>query len=535
MKKLSSFILFVALSNFTFADEKTVDAKITNVTVFLKGAQVEHKAKVQLQNGINTIVFSNLSQYLDPNTFEVSGTGFFSLLSIVPRVNYLTTLNDHPKIKSLKDSLQLLQQNIELYNEMLQVYENEKTMILSNKSVVNNSGFDIEDVDDLAQFYRKRLTDIATNQIQTKRNKTLTSEHINRISNQINELSKNQQNAVYELVVEIMSNNNTTGNIEFKYFVNQAGWSPSYDIRVKDSSSPLNVQYKANVYQNTGFDWKDVNITLSTANPSLQANKPELYPWRISYITPIVPVAYKNTAGNAMPRAAQKSEMMTTDDAFMEVAETMSNYVVPQENMTNSSFNIQIPKSILSQKNNQTIEIQSLSLKANYNYFSAPKINKDVFLIGKISEWEDFNLLPGQANIYYQGTYTGKTYFDAGKTSDTLEITLGRENGIVVNRTKINEFTQKQTIGSNKKEIVGMVISVRNTKNIPVTINLADQLPVSTDASIEVEIIEVSGGKIQPNTGIVNWNVQLEPAESMSYTIKYSVKYPKDKKINHFF
>ena len=180
----------------------------------------------------------------------------------------------------------------------------------------------------------------------------------------------------------------------------------------------------------------------------------------------------------------------------------------------------------------QSVDVQNYELKTDYKFFAAPKLDKDVFLVGRISGWEDYNLMSGQANIFYDGKYTGKSFIDVGKSSDTLDLSLGRDNGIVVNRTKIKEFTQNQIIGINKKETVGISISIRNTKDIPVKVNLMDQIPVSANASIEVELLEISGATHDLTNGYLNWEVQLEPAETMNYVIKYAVKYPKNLKIN---
>lgn len=532
--------LAVLATHFSFANtnEKPIDSKIKEVTVFLRGAQIKRTSSTQLSAGTTLIKLENLSGSIDPNSIEVNGKGNFTILSVTHGTNYLKNTTKPKNIVQLEDSLIELNYEFELKNKLNAVLESEWQLINSNKEVNNNAGFDIEDLDDLATYYRERLAEIVKGQIALKRDQATIQQNISRIQKQLNELNNKRNVYAGEIIVEVQAEASTKANLNVSYYVQNAGWTPSYDIRVKDSNSPIALNYRAQVYQYSGEDWEDVKMTLSTGNPSRGATKPTFYPWRLNVIQPYQPVYnYNYKAGAARPAAKAMDasaieEIAIAEDETLREAYTSANYTTSTETAVNSVFEINIPKTVLSDGKPHNVEVQKYELKAQYKYFAAPKLDKDVFLVGKISGWEDYNLLSGEANIYYDGTYTGKSHIDAGRSNDTLELSLGRDNGIIVNRTKIKEFTQNQIIGPNKKETVGYSVSIRNTKNLPVNINLMDQLPVSSDASIEVEVLDISGAKQDKENGYLNWDVKLEPAETINYVIKYSVKYPKDKKIN---
>ncbi|MGC9344001.1 MAG: DUF4139 domain-containing protein, partial [Bacteroidales bacterium] len=168
-------------------------------------------------------------------------------------------------------------------------------------------------------------------------------------------------------------------------------------------------------------------------------------------------------------------------------------------------------------------------LPAIYQYYSVPKIDKDAFLIANIVDWEQYNLLEGEANIFFEDTYVGKTLLDVRFASDTLEISLGRDKMISVEREKIKDFSSKQFIGTKKEETRAWKTTIRNNKNQAINMILLDQVPVSTLEEIEVTVDEKSGGKLDEETGVIKWEFSLEPGKSKEFNLRYSVKYQKNR------
>lgn len=213
-----------------------------------------------------------------------------------------------------------------------------------------------------------------------------------------------------------------------------------------------------------------------------------------------------------------------------EMEEPVVAYMAPvtiEERTTNIEFVIEIPYTIPSDGKNYSVDIQKLMIPAVYEYSVTPKLDTDVFLKAMIIGWDEYNLLKGDANLYFEGTYIGKTFLNVNSVEDTLNISLGRDENIVVTREKVKEFSSKQFLGAFKKEQRGWEINVRNKKKQNIHILVTDQFPVSGNSEIEVQQIDSGGAKLDNETGILTWNFDLEPGVSKKLAFKYSVRYPK--------
>jgi len=173
------------------------------------------------------------------------------------------------------------------------------------------------------------------------------------------------------------------------------------------------------------------------------------------------------------------------------------------------------------------VEVQRFELPAEYRYFAIPKVEKDVFLMARARDWRQYNLLPGETNIFYQGTFVGKSYIDPSTTADTLDLSLGRDNSVTVSRDMIKDFCKTSVLGSKKTDTRAYKIKVTNGKKKAISILIRDQIPVTTNAEIEVAIDELSGGKHFPDTGFVEWELSTGSSESKELVLRYTVKYPK--------
>jgi uncharacterized protein (TIGR02231 family) len=201
------------------------------------------------------------------------------------------------------------------------------------------------------------------------------------------------------------------------------------------------------------------------------------------------------------------------------------------ENQTNIEFNITNPYTIPNDGKQYLVEIGNYDLNATFEYYVAPKLNTDVFLTSQIIDWNKYNFLSGEANLFFEGTYIGKSLLDTHASSDTLNLSLGVDKNIVVTRTLQKTLTQRQIIGSNKKETKDWIIEVKNRKNQPVNLLVEDQLPVSQNTAIEVEKQEVSGGKVNETDGKVQWTLKMAPSDDKKFELRYQVKYPKNQQV----
>jgi uncharacterized protein (TIGR02231 family) len=145
--------------------------------------------------------------------------------------------------------------------------------------------------------------------------------------------------------------------------------------------------------------------------------------------------------------------------------------------------------------------------------------------------WQEYELQSGEASLYFEGTFLGKTYIDLDATSDTLSTPLGKDNSIKVSRKLVKELSSKKLIGSNRTETKQYEIGVRNTKKVAVTLLLQDQYPIATNKEIDVDNVKAPDASIDENTGIATWSISLAPGQEKKVQLTYSIKYPKDKKV----
>lgn len=205
--------------------------------------------------------------------------------------------------------------------------------------------------------------------------------------------------------------------------------------------------------------------------------------------------------------------------------------VITQYQPTAVTYKIEDKYSLETDGKTTTIRIKDFSVPALYDYYSAPKIDASAFLTAKILNWQEYDLQPGEVNLYFEETFLGKTYIDLTDAPDTLSISLGKDNNIRIHRKLVKEYSSKKFIGSNQSESKQYEIAIRNTKKVPVTIKVEDQVPVSVNKEIDVENINAPNAELDKSTGIITWIIELQPGQEKQLSFTYSVKYPKDKRI----
>ena len=192
-------------------------------------------------------------------------------------------------------------------------------------------------------------------------------------------------------------------------------------------------------------------------------------------------------------------------------------------------YDIKLPYTIPSDGRTHFVAVQTKDIPVDYAHFAVPKMDKDAFLVAKITNWDELNLVSGAANIYFDGTFVGESYINSNNLTDTLDITLGRDKNVVVTRIKQKDKTREKIVGEDKVKTVTYEITVRNTKSSSSTFNLQDQIPVSQNKEVVVSLVEASGAVLSEDTGILNWKMNIKPKETKKITITYSIAFPKTK------
>lgn len=535
MKKLVILIslMFVFNSISATENEIQVPSKIKEVTVFQKGAQIYKTGFVLLEQGVTDLLITDLPRNINQQSIQVKGSGNFTILSVNYQLNYLKSQKDSKQIKFLKDSLEILNLNKKDTENKIEIYKAEEGILLANKSIGGDqTGVSITALKEAMNYFHLKLNEIKSKELELNGSLIKLNESISRIQNQLNMLQSKINNPTSEVLVKVLAKEKTKAILDLKYVIYNAGWTPEYDLRAIDITKPVQLNYKAKVYQSSGEDWENVKLRISTGNPQLSGVKPEIYPWYVSFYEPINRSLRGMVAGVALQSKAEKRASDFEEVIVMDDVEAEEVTFEATTNQTNVEFNIDIPYSIPSDGKAYTVQINEFSLNALYTYYAAPKLKESAFLLAQITGWEQYNLLAGSANIFFEGTYVGNSSIDPRTANDTLNLSLGRDEAIIVSRTKIKDFESQRLIGINKKETFGYKIEVRNTKNTDVSIIVDDQFPISTNKDIEVEQIEKSGAKYNESSGKLSWLFELKTLETKTLEMKYSIKYPKDKQID---
>lgn len=509
----------------------TVNSEITGVRVYTNGAEISRKAQAQIPAGTNEIVISGLPVDIDPQSIQMRGQGNFTILSVSHRTNYLESPQLTRTMRMLRDSLEYYKNQIDIQQSMLKVYEEEESLLLANKSIGGaDAGVNVADLRAMADFFRNRLADVKKLQLDTRSQIQKLQERHNRLRNQINQTGAQQNRQVGEIVITTISERATSGNFEFSFITWQAGWNAVYDIRANDVNEPIELVMKASVQQSTGEDWNNIPLTLSTGDPRANFQIPILSTWFLRFIATMPPP----------PPPVRMREIAVDAEMILEFAESdVEVFQLPaihdrtflRETRTTIEYHIDIPFTLVSGNKPQIVEVQKNQLSAEYNYFAVPKLSREAFLLAKITGWEEHVRLPGGANVFFEGAYVGRSFLDPETTTDTLEISLGNDRGVVLERNRLTEFSRKGILGRRTTETIAWELVVRNTRNREITINIQDQIPVSTDENIQVSLEENSGAEFEESTGKLSWNINLGPSETQKRTFRYSVRYPSDKQL----
>ncbi|MCW3071107.1 MAG: hypothetical protein JWO44_997 [Bacteroidetes bacterium] len=625
MKKiLPLFLLLLAVH----ARGKEIELKttITDVTVFQSGAQVKRTGTVTLPAGEYEVVIRDATSLLKKESIQVKGDGSFTIISVNHQVDLGDQEQDKAKWAELESKEKELRRKMEDVSVKIEVLRTEEAVVNNLQSVsTTTEGVTVEQIAKAQELLKTKLALIKNEKLVASRQmKELYDEH-QTVTQQLSVLKTPKQHVTYEIIVKVLAKAETKAEFTLSYIVPNARWFPTYDLRVKTVAEPMVIDYKANVTQQTGEDWNNVKLKLSTGDPSLSSQKPKIETWWLSLNRPYVqPRQQSNyyrytdarftkvkgtvmdrTTGEALPFCSVMVEgtnigtstdlngnfslvlpengnnlkvsyvgyeaqvlAVTSEDmkiylesgVQLEEVQIVSNtagvydgisdqiskvpgvrggrsdknkYIAnavtatPTLNIVSTEFTIDEKYTIISDPKNITVAIQSIQSNVKYQYYCAPRLDKDVFLTAQMVDWEQYNLLEGQANVFFEGTFIGSTLLDTRYLTDTLEISLGRDKSVKVERKKSKDFNKHAVFGSDNIANRQWDITVRNGKQQSIDIILEDQFPVSADSKIDVKQEEKSGGKLDEKTGIVTWQYQLEPGGTKTMQLKYTARYPK--------
>lgn len=541
--------------------EQVLKTEIKRVKLFLTAGEMTHETPVKLNKGRNKIIFSGISAFADPRTIQFTGSGSFRLVSISTEMDFLAAGQLNPRIKILTDSLEHLKDRHQLNVDLLSSYQAELGILNTNKDLKGQNTLTMEQIKAAGEYYRTRTFEI--NKAVTKINKEqeIISARINDTRFQLTDLNYIENQRSNQVIILIDVDNNTDISGVLKYLVSDCGWAATYDLSANDLNQPINLKYKAQVYNNTGNEWKNVTLTLSTSDPLLSAASPVLNPFyirygeqanytKMAYLQPVQQkTEYRTEVMNEINMANQRaydnyvldqkvSESNTGgffgSGKFGNEGKKVSTVAMKQIEISdlNAEFLIAHPFSCPSDAKPYIVEIKEINMPATFTHVSIPKLDQGSFLLANIVGWQDLDLIPGPTNVYFAGNYVGVSEINTNNVDDTLSLSFGRDSKIQVLRKLKSEMSTKKVSGSTKKDTYYYDIQVRNNRTVPVKINVFDQIPLSSVSEITVSTETIGTGKKDDLTGEVSYLVTVQPGETVNLEIGYSVKYPKNAKIS---
>jgi len=622
-------VFLCLLVNVSFAQQttkKSVKSHVSEVTVFLNGAQVTRKKSVDIKAGKSILKFINLSPYIDAKSIQVKTDNAVTVLSVNHNQDFLNKLKKSEELKNLEKKLTSINDKIELENTYLDIIKEELNFLKANRSIGGkNQTLSVTSLRDASNFYGSKLTALKLKSIERNKKLTKLRKEQNDINNQIATITNKKEFPTGEILVKISSKKAFKAAFKISYMVKNAGWYPTYDVRAKNINQPLELVYKANVRQDTKVDWNNVKLKFSSTSPDISSIAPKLKPYYLNYNTlPPIYGSFNNTvtgvvSDNSGPLPGVsitiKGTTIGTETDFdgrytitvpdnssqlqfsfvgyesetvyanrpqinlvmNESANTLDEVVVTalgikrdrkalgyaralngkvsgvqirgassirgashkkkERNLANQikqvrkqttvEFEIKTPHTLKSSNKNYVVIMKGYKINAGYQYYSVPKIKPTAFLIANITNWEKYNLLDGEINIFFEGTYVGKSLLDLRQATDTLQISLGSDKQVSVKREKIKAFTTRQFIGNKKEETKAWKITIRNNKKQQINMVVYDQVPVSTLDEIKVEVAKNNGAHFNSKTGEIKWLFSLAPNSKKDFNLKYNVKYPK--------
>jgi uncharacterized protein (TIGR02231 family) len=548
MKNLILLLLSIPFAGFAQDHKQQIETPVSSVIVYLTGGEFMHKKQLTLSPGRNELVFVGLSAHLIAKSIQFTASGDVAVLAISNRVDYLFgQKKSDEKMKIVLDSMIMMEDALAVTRGNLDAYSRERTMLEQNQKVGGVNGATAAELKASADFYVQRLMEINAEMVKLNRKQKNQQDVYNRLSQQYYSMNRREHPPMAEITVLV--NNNTAAklvsDIELRYVVSDCGWAPAYDLIAEDVGKPIDLKYRAKVFNNTDVDWKGVKMKLSTADPMASATAPQLEKWTLNFDQPQYykqqnyqqqqTYGYNDNNSNA-PATLQSqnvwNESAAKGNSDSEEEHPAVQYEQIQVSELAAEFDIKQTYDIPADGQPYIVDVTSYTLNASYRYNCIPKMEREAFLMARITGWEDLDLVEGPANVYFGGTYVGQSYIYTRSVNDTLDLSLGRDKKLVVTRTKLKEFNQEKPSSSTKKETYSYEIVVKNTRKTAVEVELMDQIPVSQDAEIIVETQELSKGVLDPATGFVTWHLNIPPGETARVVLTYSIKYPKNKQVN---
>ncbi|SFJ71576.1 DUF4139 domain-containing protein [Myroides guanonis] len=522
-------------------------AQLESARVYYNGAELTQKAQLKLPKGMSEVVITNVSDQLNENTIQVGSIADVTVMSVQFSNSYIEEYDNaqnSPLAKPLRDSIAMVELALDKMTNEINA-DLQTVQLLDNRSSSNgDKEYSFADMTKWVDYYKSKRQDLQNGIYLKKKEKEKIEFKWNDLKSKLAlGASSTGKTSQGKLIVQVM--NAKEGEVPFRvnYLTNRAQWVPSYDLRIDKVGAPIKMMYKAQVVQTSGIDWRNVKLSLTSGMVNQNTSIPRWSNWFIGY-EPIVEneivvsTGYQNSPSRkhagAVSRISSNDMMVNAAPTVAEQVsyserQTMAEYTNVVESQLNVTFDISIPYSIVSNGKKHSVDLNTFEMKGDYQYYSVPKLDATAYLVAKVADYSKHNLLPGDANVIFDGMNVGKTFLNTENTDETLRLNLGKDPKVSLERILVSDKSGTKTLSSKKEQSFTYEITVKNNKNEAVDIQVEDQFPLSTDTSIEVTLNETSGAEVDNEKGLLKWNINMKPNESKKIRFSYQIRYNKDR------
>lgn len=526
-------VLFLTLAARAAERPQEINAPISAVKVFLNSALITHTQKVKMKPGLNKLAFFGLAMNIHVKSVSLRNFGnsellSFSLVTLSDTTNILTLPEDILfMIRKSKDSILTLEKSIERTRYEIAGLELERSMLVKNDNIIpNGKAATLAELKLTTEYYRDRYKDVNIELLARRRELAqLRKSKVRTLKNAFNVKAEGEQNMTISIILADFNNaeGEFTTDLELSYVAREAGWIPVYDV-LSSGNKSLKINYRSKVLNNTGIDWNNINITVSTADPFEYYKAPDLEPYYVDRYN-----RYEDNS-NRVHHQQQQQEQQKQAKGQVEEEEIYT----PEREI---SFKVAKKYNFKSGLMPFLVNITVYDLTPEYLYRAAPKKEELVYSIARIKEWEKLNLIDGEASIYNNGTFLGKTYIRPSEIEDFLELPLDVMPNIFIKHKLRSELSGKKILGGGTTNTFDYEIKLKNMGEEKITVEVIDQVPVSETSSVKADVVEMTeGGDKDLFTGKIVWKVELNTQTEKIVSLKYTVSYPRGyRRSSHFY
>ena len=520
-------------------------AKIESARVYNNGAELTHKSSAEIPSGSSEIVITNVANYLNENTLQLRVPKHVTVMSVQYTNAYIEEYDnnqDSPLVKPIKDEIDQKTKSLKQLRNKIKTEEKSIELLDENQEINESKNFSVEELAKLLNFYKTNRTQLSDSVDEMKAQEKILQQELDVLKGKLTFNNTSAEKiAQGKVIAYVMSERAGNIPVEISYLTTQAAWQPGYEIRIDKINEPIQMLYKAQVRQNTGFDWKNVKLSLTSGQANQNTIAPELNTWFVNYysnaddtaLNELVITNYSTTAKESRNRTNEVQALQGQVPGMdIKVAQsTVADYTQVNESQLNVTFDIDIPYTILSNSKQHSVSLTDVNIPATYTYLSIPKLDNNVYLVAKIKDYNQYNMLAGEANVVFDGMYVGKTYLNPSSHKDELQLSLGKDPNISVDRKVVTDKSGTKMLSSKKEQNFTYEFTVRNNKKEPIELIIEDQIPVSKNKDIEITLTDKKGATHNEETGKLSWEIKLKPNTSEKIRFGYQVKSDKNQQL----